>query len=206
MIVYAIEAMRASKSVTRYIVDTEDEEIAQIASTWGAEVPYIRPRELARDDTPHVPVLKNALETLRRQENYTPDVVVLVQPTSPLVEAKDIDAAVECLFRENADSVEAVFELPGIFHPYKIRQIDEKGNTSFFMPRERAQAMATGKWPRFYAIGTIYCFRPANVQEEGKIQGAKNKSIIIDRSTAVDIDEPYDLEIAEFLLKKRSIE
>ena len=198
---YVLEAMKKSTQLTRIVVDTDDEDMAAVGRRYGAEVPYLRPKTLAEDATGHVPVLKNAIETLRMTENYSPDVVVLVQPTSPLVQPEHIDETVKLILAENLDSVEAVFEVPTIFHPYNERRIDENGFTKFVMPAERAEAAKTGKRPKTYAIGTVYTFRPDNLWKYGTIQGEKSKSIIIDKKYAVDIDEPLDVVIAEAMIK-----
>lgn len=198
---YVCDAFKKSKLVNRFIVDTDDEEMAEVGRQNGAEVAYMRPKELAQDGTGHVPVLKNALETLKKIDGYWPDVVVLVQPTSSLVQPEHIDQTVELILKEDLDSVEAVFEVPTIFHPYNERYIDENGFTKFLMPKERAEAAKTGKRPKIYAIGTVYTFKPDILWQYNTIQGEKSKSIIIDKKYAVDIDEPLDVATAEAMLK-----
>lgn len=202
MMAYVLDAMKQARSVNRIIVDTDDEEMAAVGRENGAEIPYMRPKELAQDSTGHVPVLKHALEFLRDREEYWPDAVVLVQPTSPLVTSKHIDDTVTLLFESGADSVETVFEAPTVFHPYNLRVIDEKGFTRFLMPEERAQAAKDGKRPPVYVIGTVYTFRPDNLWKYGTIQGETSKSIIIDRASGIDVDEPLDIVIAEAILAK----
>ncbi len=200
--VWVLEVLKKSKTITRIIVDTDDEEMAKVGRAAGAEIPFMRPRELASDSAGHLAVLKHELEFFKEKEGYVPDAVVLIQPTSPLVEAADIDAAVELLLKENLDSVETVFEVATIFHPYRVRAIDEKGETGFFMPKERAEAMKTGVWPKMYAVDAVFCFKPNNLYEYGTIQGKKSKSVIIPREKACDIDDPADIAIAEALLRK----
>ncbi len=198
---YVVAAMKRSKILTRIIVDTDDPEMADIGRRFGAEIPYLRPKELAEDGTGHVPVLKNALETLKKQNGYWPDAVCLIQPTSPFVQPSHIDDALSLLIESGVDSVETVFEVPTIFHPYNMRSIDEKGFTTFVMEKERAAAAKAGKRPKMYAIGTVYAFLPKNLWDYGTIQGKTSKSIIIDKKYAVDVDESYDLLIAEALRK-----
>lgn len=198
---YVCDAFKKSKLVNRFIVDTDDEEMAEVGRHNGAEVAYMRPKELAQDGTGHVPVLKNALETLKKIDGYWPDAVVLVQPTSPLVQSEHIDSTVELILKEDLDSVETIFEVPTIFHPYNERFVDENGFTKFLMPTQRAEAAKTGNRPKIYAIGTVYTFKPDTLWKYGTIQGEKSKSIIIDKKYAVDIDEPLDVAIAEAMLK-----
>ncbi len=203
MMAYVLDALKKSQTVNRIIVDTDDEEMAEVGRTNGAEIPYLRPKELAQDSTGHVPVLKHALEFLKEKEGYWPDAVVLVQPTSPLVTAAHIDDTVRLLFESGVDSAETVFEVPTIFHPYNIRYIDAEGYTHFLLEKERAEAQKIGKRPPMYVIGTVYTFRPDNLWETGTIQGKRSKSVIIDRALAIDVDEPVDLIIAEALMKHR---
>ena len=203
MMAYVLDALKKSQTVNRIIVDTDDEEMAEVGRTNGAEIPYLRPKELAQDSTGHVPVLKHALEFLKEKEGYWPDAVVLVQPTSPLVTAAHIDDTVRLLFESGVDSAETVIEVPTIFHPYNIRYIDAEGYTHFLLEKERAEAQKIGKRPPMYVIGTVYTFRPDNLWETGTIQGKRSKSVIIDRALAIDVDEPVDLIIAEALMKHR---
>ncbi len=202
MMAYALEALKKSKLVNRIIVDTDDEEMAEVGRQNGAEIPFLRPKELAGDSTGHVPVLKYALQTLKDKDGYWPDAVVLIQPTSPLVQPEHIDDALKLLLENpELDSVETIFEVPTIFHPYNERFIDEDGFTKFVMQKERAEAARTGKRPKIFTIGTVYIFRPETLWKYGTIQGEKSKSIIIDKKYAVDVDEPLDLVIASAMMK-----
>lgn len=201
MIAYAIEALKKSKLVNRIIVDTDSEEIAEVGKKYGAEIPFLRPKELAQDSTPHVPVLKNSLETLKKIDGYWPDAVALVQPTSPLVQASHVDDTLNLLLSENLDSAEAVFEVPNIFHSYNLRHIDENGFTKFVMARERAEFQRTGKRIKAYAMGTVFTFKPETLWKYNTIQGEKSKSIIIEKKYAVDVDEPMDIATTEAMLR-----
>jgi len=201
-IVWVIEELKKSKMINRIIVDTDSEEMAEVGRLAGAEIPFIRPKELAEDSTGHLPVLKHEIEFLKEKEGYEADAVVLIQPTSPLVFAEDVDKAVELLLKEDLDSVETVFEVPTIFHPYRVRHINENGFTKFFMPEERANSMKTGDWPKIYAVDAVFCFKPDTLYKYGTIQGEKSKSIIVPQARASDIDNPADVAVAEALLKK----
>src|SRR3972149_1828506 len=97
LIAYSIAAGLAAQSVTRLIVSTDSQEIAEIARQYGAEVPFLRPPELAQDDSPDLPLFQHALRWLEDHEDYRPDVVVQLRPTSPLRPVGLIDEAVEAL-------------------------------------------------------------------------------------------------------------
>lgn len=140
LVAYSIEHALASRHITRTIVSTDDPEIAQVARTWGAEVPFMRPSELAQDLSPDVDVFRHALEWLRDRERYTCDLVVHLRPTGPVRRVELIDKAIEAMLRaSDADSLRSVswpmetpykmwkivdgylqplLDLPGIVEPY----------------------------------------------------------------------------------------
>ena len=109
LIAHTILAARKSRSLDRVIVSTDDDEIAEVAERFGAEVPFRRPPEFAEDLTPDLPVFLHALEWLDRHEGYKPDLIAHLRPTSPLRTAQHIDEAVSILRgRPDADSVRSV--------------------------------------------------------------------------------------------------
>ena len=127
LISYSITAALRSKLVTRTIVSTDDEEIAAIAREWRAETPFLRPAELAQDQTTDLPVFQHALNWLKVHENYYPDLVIQLRPTSPIRPLNCIDGAVELLTdRPEADSVRGV--VPSGQNPYKMWVIPKKGD------------------------------------------------------------------------------
>src|SRR5690606_2054302 len=122
LIAYSIAAGLQAETVTRVIVSTDSEEIAATGRKWGAEVPFMRPAELAEDTTPDYPVFEHALEWRRADEGYVPDVVVQLRPTSPLRPPDCVDNAVKLLLREaKADCVRGV--VPSGENPYKMWRI-----------------------------------------------------------------------------------
>jgi CMP-N,N'-diacetyllegionaminic acid synthase len=119
MLAYSIEHARAARRVTRTIVSTDSPRYAEIARGFGAEVPFLRPAELAGDETPDLPVFLHALEWLQREEGYRPDLVVHLRPTCPLRRAGLIDAAIVALQQDpEADSVRTVTRVT--HPPYKM--------------------------------------------------------------------------------------
>lgn len=119
LIAHSIEQARASRTITRTIVSTDSELYAEIARKFGAEVPFIRPAEFARDDSTDLEVFQHALGWLREHEGYQPDVCVHLRPTHPVRKVQDIDAIVEILLSNpNIDSVRSV--VPAEETPYKM--------------------------------------------------------------------------------------
>lgn len=107
LVAWAIEAAKNSKYLTKFIVSTDDEEIAGIAKKYGAEVPFLRPDELAQDKTPDLPVFQHAINFFEKQ-NFSPEIIVHLRPTSPLRTGNDIDAVIEKLIKTGAQAVRTV--------------------------------------------------------------------------------------------------
>ena len=123
LIAYSIAAGLQSRHVTRVIVSTDDEEIAAVARMWGAETPFLRPAEFAQDDTTDLPVFQQALAWLAENENYHPDFVVQLRPTSPVRPVGLIDEAIELMLTNpQADCVRGV--VPSGQNPFKMWQIE----------------------------------------------------------------------------------
>ncbi len=126
LVAYSIEHALACSSITRTIVSTDDEEIARVSGALGAEVPFMRPRELAEDHVLDLPVFIHALEFLAKKENYSPDIVVHLRPTTPYRKPEWIDEAVALLIHHpEAHSVRSV-SIPEK-HPYRMFTINSEG-------------------------------------------------------------------------------
>ena len=113
LLAYTVDTARRSGALDRVILSTEDEAIATAGRDLGCDVPFIRPLDLAQDDTPHLPVIQHATRWMQDRVNYRPDAVMILQPTSPLRTGDDIAAAVALLESSGADSVLSVNEVPG---------------------------------------------------------------------------------------------
>ena len=122
LVAYSIAAGLQAETVERVIVSTEDEEITRVSQAYGAELPFRRPAQLARDDTADLPVFQHALEWLAREESYEPEVVVQLRPTSPLRPRDCVDGAVRLLLENpEADCVRGV--VPSGQNPFKMWRI-----------------------------------------------------------------------------------
>jgi len=107
LIAYTIDAARQSGALDRLILSTDDPAIAEVGRSMGCEVPFIRPADLALDQTPHLPVMQHAVEWLAANDGYRPDLVLILQPTSPLRRAEHVREAVSLAQTSGADSVGA---------------------------------------------------------------------------------------------------
>jgi len=138
LIAYSIAAGLRANTVTRVIVSTDDPEISEVARAWGAEVPFLRPAELANDETPDYPVFRQALDWLAEHEGYRPEVVVQLRPTSPVRPISCVDDAVNLLLAHpEADCVRGV--VPAGQNPYKMWIIDR--NTKQMYPLLRLRGI-----------------------------------------------------------------
>lgn len=201
LISYALAAVRSSSAVSRTIVDTDDAEIAEVARGLGAETPYLRPAELAQDDTPTMPVLRHALAWLEKNESYVPDALLLVQPTSPFIRAREITDAVALLAAHpEADSVTSVQEVTNHFHPFNLRRIEDDGFLRFADPEKRAKYTTRQSKPVFYAMGNLWLFRPQVIREKNIPIGDRCLPLVIRGLSTFDVDDREDLRIAEALL------
>ena len=198
LIAYIIETALKVRELDRVIVSTEDKEIAKIAKKYGAEVPFIRPEELARDETPTSPVLQHAVKHLEEKENYRPDIVVLVYPTSPLLKAKRISEGIRMLKEGNFDSILSVVEDRGHYW------LEKGGKYERLYPKVVKNRQRTK--PLFKENGAIYVYKRDILMEDAKIIDKKRGLLIMQKEESIDIDEPIDFEIVEFSMKREENE
>jgi N-acylneuraminate cytidylyltransferase len=202
LIAYSIAAGQQSHSVTRLIVSTDDPELAAIGKEYGAEVPFMRPKELAQDTTPDLPLFQHAIEWLRQAEGYVPDLVVQLRPTSPLRPAELVDQAVETLLANpKADSVRGITTANQT--PYKMWNIQKNG---FLKPLLERLGQKPYNMPRqlvpqvFWQTGHVDVMRRETLEQYHSLTGRHVLPFLIDRWYCVDIDTELDWEHAEWLL------
>jgi len=194
LIAYIIETALKVREIDRVIVSTEDKEIAEIVKKYGAEVPFIRPEELARDETPTLPVLQHTIRYLEEKENYMPDIVVLLYATSPLLRAESVSEAINLLKKGKFDSVLSVVEDRGHYW------IEQNGVYERLYPKVVKNRQFIK--PLLKENGAIYICNTALLMEKNEIVGGKIGFLAMQREKSIDIDELLDFEFAEFLLVK----
>ena len=195
---YTAEAALAAKRLSRVILTTEDEEIAAVGQSCGLEVPFLRPAELARDDTPTLPVVQHAVRWIEEQgESY--DAICLLQPTNPLRRAAEIDGCVEQLEAGEADAVVTVLPVPAEYNPHWVYLRDETGllrlSTGESDPLPQRQALPAA----FYREGSVYVTRRDVLMEKNSLYGSRLEGYLI-ADESVNIDGPEDWARAEALL------
>ncbi len=202
LITYVISAIKKSHSVDRLVVTTDDLKIAKVVKKYGAEVPFMRPAELAQDNTPTIPVIEHALKWLAENENYQPDFVLLIQPTEPFVTSEQIDQLFELVISKKADSGITMVIVPRTHHPYHVRSLTDKGYLEHDNPELHFKHPNRQSGPKRYAFGNLYWFRRDKFLKERKIEVGRRVGLEIDPLTAHGIDDKFDLELARFLVKK----
>ena len=192
---YTARAARESGVLDRVILSTDSLEIADAGRRAGLEVPFMRPAALAADDTPMVPVVTHALAEVARH-GWSPDIVVLLQPTSPLRRSDHIRDAVNLLRETGADSVVTVVEVPPHLSPDYVMRLDEGRLEPFLADGERVTRRQDAR-PAYSRDGTVYAFRRSTVEQSGGIYGDDCRPLLIDASDSLSIDSPADWDEAE---------
>jgi len=198
---YTARAARESGVLDRVILSTDSPEIADAGRRAGLEVPFMRPAALAGDDTPMLPVIQHALAETARS-GWSPDVIVLLQPTSPLRRPEHIRDAVNVLRDTSADSVVTVVEVPRHLSPDYVMRMDE-GRLKPFLPEGARITRRQDARPAYSRDGTVYAFRRATVERFGGIYGDDCRPLLIDANESLSIDSPADWDEAERVLARR---
>jgi CMP-N-acetylneuraminic acid synthetase len=196
---YTAEAATAARRLSRVVLSTEDPEIAEVGRRCGLEVPFLRPAELARDDTPTLPVVQHAVRWLEAQSDRY-DAVCLLQPTHPLRRAADIDACIAMLERDDLDAVVSVLAVPAEHNPHWVYFQDDDGmmrlSTGERNPIARRQELPAA----FHREGSVYVVRRDVLILGDSLFGNRLGGYLIEACRSVNIDGPHDWERAEQLL------
>ncbi|EKQ51122.1 MULTISPECIES: acylneuraminate cytidylyltransferase family protein [unclassified Clostridium] len=199
LISYTIAEAKKSHYINRIIVSTEDEEIAQISQKYGGEVPFLRPRELAEDNTPGIDPIIHCINWLKENENYDPEYVCLLQCTSPFRKFNQINEAIERLISENADSIVSVCESE--ISPYWMKKIND-GKMQDFMDDIPFYARRQDV-PKVYRLnGAIYIAKTSVLLAKQNWYTESTLAYVMDRNSSIDIDDMTDFKFAEYLMKE----
>lgn len=207
LVAWPISAALAANKVTRTFCSTDDEEIAEVARQYGAEVPFLRPAEFAQDNSPDLPLFIHALDWLEKRENWRPDMVVQLRPTSPLRLPGMVDETISMLEDDpSATSVRAVCPAP--CNPYKMWRLTEdlEANDPYMrnllevpgLP-EPYNAARQSLPPVWWQIGTVDTVR-TSVLRAGSMTGDRILPLKVDGRIAIDIDGDANLRLAEHIL------
>ena len=204
LLAYTIDAANNCAALDRVILSTEDEAIAAAGRAMGCEVPFTRPAELSRDDTPHLPVIQHAAAWMRDHANYTFDAVMVLQPTSPLRTSTDIAAAVALLESTGADSVLSVSEVPVHSHPSRTLRLDASDQAVLFATGEPVRKRINRRQdlpPAWVMNGAVYACRTAVLfASEPSLYGDRVVAYRMPHERSSSIDDMDDWAAAERLL------
>jgi CMP-N,N'-diacetyllegionaminic acid synthase len=197
---YTAEAAGRATKITRAILSTEDEEIAAVGRRCGLEVPFLRPTELASDETPSLRVIQHAVEWLEtRGDSY--EAICLLEPTSPLRRADTIDSCLTLLEESSADAVVTVIPVPGHFNPHWAYFRCEDGtlrlSTGENEPISRRQDLPTA----YCRDGSVYATRRDVIMKQNSMYGRRLVGYVVEGRASVNIDTLDDWKLAESLLR-----
>jgi CMP-N,N'-diacetyllegionaminic acid synthase len=197
LIGHALASAREAKRVTRVLVSTDDAEIAEEARRCGGEVPFLRPAALASDEAGMVPVMRHAVQWVE-DAGERPELVVLLQPTSPFRTGRDIDATIERVLETNADSAQTLVD--AAYHPFFMVRL-EGDRTAPLFPDALRQYVRRQDPPRVYQpSGSVYVTRRAVLMDEGRIIGRDNRGLVMGWEGSVKIDTEWEFRLAELVL------
>lgn len=206
LMVWIIEAAKASKYVSRVLLSTDSSEYAEIGRKYGAETPFLRPKELAADSVPDFDYLYHAATWLRDNENWQADIILRLPPTTPLCKPESIDTCIELLINDSkADSSRTIAIASK--HPYKLWRTNGKYLEPFlseeFTGLKDAHNMPRQSFPQAFVHVDVIALRWDTLVNKKAMAGEKILYHQIPKNEAVDIDTEIDFLVAEVLLKKR---
>lgn len=197
---HVIEAAKLSMELDMVICSTDNEEIAKVAQKNGIEVIW-RPAELAQDNTPVLEVIKDIISKAKG----TPDLLPLLQPTSPFVLPSHIDECIKRLKSDfSADSAQTISKLPHNYHAYNQRIVKE-GYVKFRFPKERLKYYNKQTKPPHYVFGNLVVTRARTVIKKNDIFGTRSIAVEIEEPYSFDLDKKEDIALGEFLISSGKV-
>lgn len=209
LLYWIINTAKKSKYIDRIICSTDDPEYAEIAKKSGAEVPFLRPKEISLDSSVDIQFLTHATEFLINSDNYIPDLILRLPPTSPFLSHTSIDRAIEMLINDRTiDSVRAVTKVDK--HPFKMWKFDTDGQCivpfvdSESLGYREAFNMGRQNLPEVYIqTGAMEVLRLSTLIGQKSMAGKKVLPLLVDdRVESLDIDDKLDFEFAEYIFNK----
>jgi CMP-N-acetylneuraminic acid synthetase len=202
LIAHTILEAKRSRLLTHIIVSTDDEDIKTVSLHYGAEVPFLRPRELATDTALAVPTVQHAVRATEALKKMRYDYIVMLQPTAPLRTCEDIDNALKRLIHSEAEGIISVVDVDN-WHPMKMKRFEENGLLIDYEspPVENPPRQIL---PKVYMVnGAIYATRRDVFMAKGTFKGDKCLGYIMPAERSVNIDTDADFLVAEYYLKNR---
>lgn len=203
LLAYTAESALAARRLTRVILSTEDNEIADIGRSLGIDVPFTRPQELAEDSTPTLPVVLHALEALDSAGEQF-DAVCILQPTSPLRRAEDIDNCIGLMETSGADCVVSVLAVPKTYNPNWVYWKDAEGRLALSTGEKEPMVRRQDLPPSFHRDGSVYVTRVETLTTRRSLYGDRVFGYEMPAEFSSNIDTPEDWEALETRIRKRA--
>jgi CMP-N,N'-diacetyllegionaminic acid synthase len=205
LIAYSVQAGLLSPSITRTIVSTDSPQIAAIAHSYGAEVPFMRPAEFAQELSTDLEVFIHALEWLRIHEGYVPDLVIQLRPTSPVRQVTIIEECISRLQQSTADSLRVVTPAP--ITPYKMWRVpsEHEPMVPLLTVEDIAEPYNQPRQilpPVYWQIGMLDVIRPEVISEQHSMSGQRLLPYVVGSHFAVDIDDLASFKKAEEVIQQ----
>lgn len=199
LIAHTVEQALSVSFIDRVIVDTDSEEIAKIAKKYGAEVPFLRPAELAQDNSQVVDSITHTLNRLKQDESYEPTHVIILQTTSPLREIRDIELCWKMM--QNTDATTVLTVCPT--HPRLYHLTDE--NDIVLVNGSETQSTNMQAWKPGYLLNGcfVYIIKTHALLEEHRVITKKTKAMVCDKWRSIDLDTPEEWAMAEILCQHK---
>ena len=208
LIAYSIEIALENPQIDEVIVSTDNEEIANIALSYGALVPFLRPKELSLDSTPDKPVILHTLEWFEGKHKRIPDLILYLRPTSPFRSHSLINKCIDKIIQDNSySSLRTVNTVEGIHHPYWMFQDNDKILKPFIDNIDLSKYYQRQLLPQCLRLnGVVDILKPPIVKESSNIYGNSIGHLLTDNMITIDIDDQIDFDFAEFLLINKKID
>ena len=199
LIEYTINVAKSSKLINKIIVSTDSQKIANFSKSKKVDVPFLRPKNISKSNSSTIDLINHTIDFLNIHQNYVPDIITILQPTSPLRTVGILDKSIKILKNSQISScVLGVAKVKN--HPF----LCFKSKNSFLNPSKSdfQKYYQRQQFPTFfYPTGSIYTFWNKTLKKYGNIYGPKIKPLLIDIDDSIDIDSPYDLFQAEMKIK-----
>jgi CMP-N,N'-diacetyllegionaminic acid synthase len=200
LISYTINAAKKSKFINKIFVSTDDTKISSIVKKYGLQVSSLRPSSISKDTSTTFDVVKYTLNFLKEEENFIPDIIVCLQPTSPLRTTSMIDESINLLINSKASCVLGVKKVKN--HPYAMFWKTQnflkpfKEDFTNYIRRQDSPEL-------YYPTGSIYTFWRKTIEKTNSYYGKNILPYILPEKSSIDIDTKFDLQLAELILKKQ---
>lgn len=204
LVAWTLRVAGKSRRITDLIISTDDPDIATVAKKYRGHVPFMRPKKLALDATPHLPVMQHAIEFMEAKLEKKYDYIVILQPTSPFRTPEDIDDAIDLLVKTGSDSCVSLVQASSHEHPIKIKKLNKSRVSPYCIPEPEGvprQALPAA----FRRSGAVYAMRRDLVMKKGRLFGKKISGYVVPRERSIDIDTLEDWAVAEYMIKHNKL-